>query len=149
MGVRRGLGRPVGVPRDWTAGVPGEAEGEEGSARAVPCSCCPSAPGSVSLCADTDSLLLVTRDGGWVCLPRLRAALRPAASPCWEVAAGLVPGLCPLFVGSGLTLSCNGQGSGAPKNRQDLPPGVSPFPHAALRDTDQRPGQQARPGHLL
>lgn len=143
MGVRRGLGRPAGVPRDWTAGIPGEAEEEEGPARAVPRSCCPSAPGSASLCADTDSLLLVTQDGGWVCLPRLRAALQPAASPCWEVAAGLVPGLFPLFVSGGLTLSCSGQGSGAPKNRPDLPPGVSPFPHATLRATDQRPGQQA------
>lgn len=32
-GVGRGLGRPAGVPQDWTAGVPGEAEEEEASER--------------------------------------------------------------------------------------------------------------------
>lgn len=45
----------MGVPQDWTTGVPGEAEEEEGSARAVPRSCCPSAPWSTSLCADTEN----------------------------------------------------------------------------------------------
>ena len=81
MGVRRGLGRPAGVPWDWTAGIPGEAEEEEGPARAVPRSCCPSAPGGTSLCADTDSLLLVTRER--------RVGLSSEAQSCPET--GCVP----------------------------------------------------------